>query len=183
MRSIRPRSRDAVSVLSFQIGCKHLQNQPFVDRGNRLVLEDWINIGLKRRRPLVGMLAILPAGLMGGDVGLRAFLEGDGPRRLIGPGLLLPEALLQRIEALEAHDPADLRLLACLDKRHGMKRAKAHIPQLAASAITENPALGIAGADLQIKPKPIGIHSRLQILLDFECAEHPYASHCKTSAS
>src|SRR5258707_15786682 len=106
------------------------------------------------------MFAVLPAGLVGGDVALGALLEGDGLNRFDCPGLLLLEALIQRIEALEAHDPADLRLLAGLGERHGMKRAKTHIPQLAASAIPENPALGNAGADLQVKPKPIGIHSR-----------------------
>jgi hypothetical protein len=68
-----------------------------VDRGNRLVLEDGINICLKRRRPLISMFAILPAGPMGGDVGLGTLLEGDGVSRLDCSRLLLPEALLQRI--------------------------------------------------------------------------------------
>jgi hypothetical protein len=48
-----------------------------VDRGNRPVVEDGINICLKRCRPLVGMFAILPAGLMGGNIGLGTLLEGD----------------------------------------------------------------------------------------------------------
>jgi hypothetical protein len=41
----------------------------------------------------------------------------------------------------------------------------------------------IAGADLQVEPKPIGIHARFEILSDLECCEHPYASHSNTSAS
>jgi hypothetical protein len=39
--------------------------------------------------------------------------------------------------------------------------------------IPENPALGIAKADLQVEPKPIGIHSRFEIPSDLERSEHP----------
>jgi hypothetical protein len=37
-----------------------------------------------------------------------------------------------------------------------MKRAKAHIPQLAANAIPEDSALGIAGTDLQVRASSFG---------------------------
>jgi hypothetical protein len=42
-----------------------LQNQRIADCCNRCVLEDGINVCLKHRRPLVGMVAVLPAVLVG----------------------------------------------------------------------------------------------------------------------
>jgi hypothetical protein len=77
-------------------------------------------------------------------------------------GVVLPAAMmrelskiqsLERIKTLEAHRPADLRLFAGLGKRHGMKRTKTHIPQLAIGAIGgdwKSPAHGQSDA---IEPK------------------------------
>jgi hypothetical protein len=60
---------------------QNLQNQRIVDRRNRLFLEDRINVCLKRGCPLLGVLAVLPAVLVGGDVGLGTLLERDGLSR------------------------------------------------------------------------------------------------------
>ena len=59
----------------------HPQHGVRVDRGNRHAAEHRIGVGLERRRPLLALRAVFPAGFVGLDIRGGAVLEGDAARR------------------------------------------------------------------------------------------------------
>lgn len=135
------------------------------------------------RRPLVGMFTVLPAGLVGGDVGLGALLEGDGLSRFDGPGLLLLEALLQRIEVLEPHDPADLGLVARPRRATRYETGQGPYPAACRQCDTGKSSSWNCRDGPSDKAQAHRHTFPGSDPLDLERGEHPYASHFETSTT
>src|SRR5215467_2014489 len=113
---MRPRTRDAVSVLLYQIGSSTLHNQSgpvtvSADGLNRHATKDRIGICLQGRLPLRGVLDVFPSRLMRLDVPLGTLAERDvGPRRGVIDGEN-GSAIVRSVASSTGADNPNLRAL------------------------------------------------------------------------
>jgi hypothetical protein len=61
-----------------------------------------------------------------------------------------------------------------------MKWPETHVAEVAIHPIAKDPALGVAGPNLEIKPKTVRIHSRREVLFDPQRGETSYLKHPPT---
>ena len=155
-RSIRPRTREAVSGFVCQIGVRQAKT-PAVSTAIDRRRPDRGAIGLQRVAPLLAMFRVGKAFLDPVDKGERIRAEGGNVRRRL---FRLPTRF-ERIIALR-HDGARFVAKA---PRHGegdalCGRAQAHLLQLAIAPVEEGPLPRAAGPHDEIQPVAVGIAPR-----------------------
>jgi len=116
---------------------------------NRRLAENRIDVGADRRRPLSSGLLVAPAGLMRANVRCGTFGEGKAARHGKPVVEALGTPLVDRVNAGEAHLPADASRLPGLGQANVARRPEPHKPMLARYLVPVNPALYAVPADLE----------------------------------
>jgi hypothetical protein len=117
----RPAPAHPLRGLRFRVPNRptHLSTKRGVDRRHSEVTDLWIGVGCEGRSPLCPVLLIGPAGLMGGDIGLRTLLEGHPARRIYALLPTLGLALLDRVAPFQQGAVAVARAITSVGVRTG----------------------------------------------------------------
>ena len=119
-------------------------------------------MGLQRGLPLLGMFGVLPARPMGRNVALSRLAECLIPAPLLSlaplQGSLVP--FRDGVQTVPQLPPRISRQLPGLRQRYsyppvGIGSAQTHLTGLAVAREAQQPAFGITGRDLQIKPSAV----------------------------
>src|SRR6516225_1270316 len=133
--------------LDFPYRLDRLDDEVDIDRVNRQFTEHRIGVGFEGCRPLCGVLGVLPAIVMRGDVALGALAEGQGLGGFEGglaPGGF---AFLDRVDAVEPQPPTGKSALPRLFQPKCRDWPQPHLAQLAGSPEPEDPRFRAAFGD------------------------------------
>ena len=155
MISIRPRSRHRGRRLLRQIRLQYLQHLLGADLAVDQLADDRLGIGRERSAPLLRMLGIAPARLIGLDVALRR--QGEADAALIGLDgeLAAGTAMADRIDAIADELAHRLVLVARLGQADLIGAAQAHLAGLAGEGKAGEPG-ALAGA-AHLQPEAIAV--------------------------
>ena len=109
---------------------EHFHDHGLIDRAHRRVAKHGVNVGRQRRRPLRGVLGVLPGCAVRGDVGFGALLEAHGASRLSGLAGACVGASGQGVDPITRGLEHDRRPLAGILERQADELKAAYAPWL-----------------------------------------------------
>lgn len=140
---------------------KATNDQCRVDLSDRQVTEHRACVRGQRVGPLIDVLRVPPASLVGLDVGLCTLIEGHRPSAFKRHGLSLLLLEEKGVITFQQDSPSFQRLLPGLCQAHGVCGPQAHAVGLAFLHVSEQPALDASLRHLQREAPAIPIEAGL----------------------